>query len=416
LTAFTPEIRVMTLPPNTIHSATKTEVTSWVDYNINISRGTDEYINAPYPASCNLSLLFDEDYIPAIELGSWVEIQVKNNYGTWTVLQAGNVTNRNSLYRSYGLSGYVLEWQFTITSQISLLQNTNYFVNQFVLSTAEGLILYIEEEMYNLNWASVNRNLTWANYGPQTWAQVATSRQLNFPAFVVGSDNAEQALDEGPANVWDDLVKLTYGVYGYITEQPDGTLYFNFSDTDLTNVFTFTGELLSPAIEGGDRYDLLRNIVTISRFDGSSTTYYENESTEIYGDKSGSLETYLQIAAEANDIGQKILNGMAYPLLSTRQINMDLLNPNFTSAERYALLNAPLGIRCTVEAPLAMGGTQDYLTIGCNYNINKNSFNLDLILTPYSQVFNTPNWEQIDYSYTWTSYGVAFPTQEWQDL
>jgi hypothetical protein len=416
VTAFNPEIRVMTLPPNTSHSATKTEVTSWVDYNINISRGTYEYINAPYPASCSLSLLFSEDYIPDIELGSWVEIQVKDNYNVWRVLQAGNVTNRSSSYRSHGVLGYVLEWRFTLTSQISLLQNTNYYVNQFILSTAEGLILYIEEEMYNLNWSSVNRNLTWANYGAQTWAEVGTSRQINFPAFVVDPDNAEQALDEGPANVWDDLVKLTYGVYGYIIEQPDGTLYFNFGDTDLTNEIVFTGNMLSPEIQGGDRYDVLRNIVTISRFDTLATTYYENESTEIYGDRAGTLETYLLVEAEANDIGQKILNSMAYPLLSTQQISMDLLNPNFTSPERYILLAAPLGIRCTVEAPDAMGGVQDYLTIGCTYSITKNSFILDLILAPYSQAFNTPNWEQIDYSYTWTSYGVAFPTQEWQDL
>jgi hypothetical protein len=416
VTDFTPEIRVMYLPPNTIHSATKTEVTSWVDYSINITRGTSEYISAPYPASCSLSLLFDEDYIPDIELGSWVEIQVKNHLGGWTVLQAGNVTERSSSYRAYGITGYVLEWRFTITSQITLLQNTNYAVNQYTESTAEGLILYIEEEMYNLNWASVNRNLTWANYGPQTWAQVASSRQLNFPAFVVGSDNADQALDEGSANVWDDLVKLTYGVYGYIIEQADGRLYFYFADSDLSNDITFTKDMLSPEIEGGDRYDFLRNIVTISKFDNSATTYYENESTEIYGDKAGSLETYLLLQSDANDIGQKILNGMAYPLLSTTQISMDLLNPIFTGTQRTALLATPLGVRCTVEAPSAMGGTQDYLTIGCNYSINKNAFVLDLILAPYSQAFNTPNWEQIDYSYTWTSYGVAFPTQEWQDL
>jgi len=416
VTNFTPEIRVRTLPPNTIHSAPMTTITSWIDYNITISRGTFEYINAPYPASCTLSLLYDEDFIPDIELGSWVEVQVKDEFGTWKTLQAGNVSNRTSVYRGYGVKGYVLEWQFTITSQISLLQNTNYTIDQYVESTAEGLILYIEEQMYNLNWASVNRNLTWANYGPQTWEEVATSRQLNFPAFAVYPDNSDQALDEGTRNVWEDLVKLTYGVYGYIIETPDGTLTFIFGDIDLTNQITFTADMLSPFIQGGDRYDVLRNIITISRFDGLSSTYYENESTEIYGDRAGSLDTYLLLEADANDIGQKILNSMAYPLLSTRQINMDLLNPNFTSDQRGILFDAPLGMRCTVEAPSAMGGTQDYLTIGCNYTINKNTFTLDLILAPYSQAFNTPNWDQIDYSYTWTSYGVAFPTQKWQDL
>ena len=109
MTDFTPEIRVMTLPPNTDHGNTMTEVTAMVDYNINISRGTSEYINAPYPAQTTLTLLFDEDVIPDIELGSWVQIECRNSIGAWAVLQAGNVTNRTSQYRSYGLLGFVLE-------------------------------------------------------------------------------------------------------------------------------------------------------------------------------------------------------------------------------------------------------------------------------------------------------------------
>jgi hypothetical protein len=96
---------------------------------------------------------------------------------------------------------------------------------------------------------------------------------------------------------------------------------------------------------------------------------------------------------------------------------MNLLIPAFDGVGgRSALVYGPLGLRVTVEAPEAMGGTQDYLTIGCNYTINRNEYLLDLTLVPYLQVYNTPNWNQIDYSYTWTTYGTAFPTQEWIDL
>jgi hypothetical protein len=63
-----------------------------------------------------------------------------------------------------------------------------------------------------------------------------------------------------------------------------------------------------------------------------------------------------------------------------------------------------------------MGGTLDYIIIGCNYEINRNEYLVNLKLAPYSQVYNTINWDQVPYNYTWTSYGVAFPTQEWQDL
>lgn len=417
MTDFTPEIRVMTLPPNTDHGNTMTEVTAMVDYSINISRGTSEYISAPYPAQTTLTLLFDEDVIPDIELGSWVQIECRNSIGAWAVLQAGNVTKRTSQYRSYGLLGFVLEWQFAITSTISLLQNTNFYVDTYTESLTDGWVAYIEELSTVFRWADINRELTWANYGPEAWDEVDTYRTIDFPVFNYGSDTHDQALDMGSYNTWDELVKMVYGVYGYIIENPDGELFFNYGETPLVSAITLTADMLSPDLEGGDRFDTLRNVVTLGKYDLVETTYYENASVALYGDRSGSLATNIINQSDVNDVGQKILNSMAYPLLSTERVGVNLLNPIFTNAQRDDFfLSAPLGSRISVEAPSPMGGTQDYLTIGCNYTINRNEFLMDLTLAPYVQAYNTINWEQVPYNYTWTSYGVAFPTQEWIDL
>jgi hypothetical protein len=416
MTDFTPDIRVMYLPPNSDHGDVKTEITSWVDYNINITRGTSEFINPPYPGSCKLSLLFDEDIVPDIELGSWVQIEVINGALGYEVLHAGNVTNRTSSYRSYGLTGFVLEWQFEITSAISLLQNTNYYVDTYTESTADGFVAFIADASTAFNWFALNRNLTWADYGPATWAEVDTTRLYDFPAINYGSSAIDQALDEGSRNTWADLVTITYGVYGWIIERPYGELDFYYGNLPLTSDLTFTADMLSPELVGGDRFDTLRNQITITKFDAVQTTYYENESVALYGDRSGTLDTYILNQSDVNDVGQRILNSMAYPLLSTDQISVNLLNPIFTDAQRSLLLFEPLGHRVTVQAPAPMGGTQDYLTIGLNYTINKDTFILDLTLAPISQAFSSINWDQVPYNYTWTSYGVAFPTQEWIDL
>lgn len=406
----------MVLPPNTDHGDPKTEITSWVDYSLNISRGATEFINEPYPASCTLSLLFDENIVPEIELGSWVEIQVQDSSSTYQVLQAGNVTNRSSSYRSYGLIGFVLEWQFAITSTISLLQNTGYYVNSYTESLADGLIALIEEQSTAFNWFTLNANLTWAAYGPDTWAEVDTTRINDFPAFNYEISNIDQALDEGSRNTWADLVTITYGVYGWIIESPDNTLNFYFGQTTPVSQLTFTQQMLSPDLFGGDRFDQLRNVITINKYDLGQSTFYENESVAYYGDRLGTLDTFIINQPDVNTVGQKILNSMAYPLLSTEQISVNLLNPIFTNVQRDFLLFSPLGYRYTVEAPEPMGGTQDYLSIGCNYTINKNAFILDLTLAPISQAFSSINWDQVPYNYTWTSYGVAFPLQKWQDL
>jgi hypothetical protein len=416
MTDFTPAIRVMVLPPNTDHTATKTEITSWVDYNINISRGTSEYINPPYPAQCTLSLLFDDNVIPDIELGSWVEIQIQDSADAWQVLQAGNVTDRSSSYRSYGLLGFVLEWQFAITSTISLLQNNTYYNDEAVDALTYGCIGRIIDESTAFNWFAINQNLTWENYGPGTWADVDTLREVDFPVINYDIDDIGQQLPAGTQNTWADLVTLVYGVFGYIIEKPDGELDVYYASAPLTNELTLTADMLTPDLVGGEKFDTMRNVVTINKYDSTLLTYYESESVSLYGDRTGTLDTYLTTDAEINLIGQKILNSMAYPLLSTEQVSMNLLNPAFSDAERDLLLTDPLGKLITVQSPLPMGGTQEYLTIGLNYSINKDSFILDLTLAPYSMAWPSINWEQVPYNYTWTSYGVTYPTQEWQDL
>ncbi len=409
----------MTLPPNTIHTATQTEVTGWVDYNFNISRGTQEFINPPYPGTCVLTLLFDENYIPDIELGSWVEIQVYSVADSqWSPIHAGNVTDRTSSYRSYGITGFVLAWEFNLTSPISLLQNTDYLLEQATEGQASGII---DNVIYPLAqafiWSELNADLTWANYGPDTWAEVDLKRVYDFPTIsFINDPTIDNRLSAGNRNLWDDMTKIWYGMYCYIIEKPDGSLDFHDTDTELTSSLTITPDMLDPSLIGNERFDTVRNVITLTKHNGTNHTYYNNESMAFYGDRIGTLQTEIKSTNDVATVAAKILNAISYPILSTEQIGLNLLNPIFTDAQRDQLLFNPLGNRVTVEAPEPMGGTLDYLIIGVNYSINKNTFSMDLTLVPYSSVVISINWDQVPYNYTWTSYGVAFPTQEWQDL
>jgi hypothetical protein len=69
-----------------------------------------------------------------------------------------------------------------------------------------------------------------------------------------------------------------------------------------------------------------------------------------------------------------------------------------------------------IDAPVPMGGKQVYLVIGSQLDITKDAYLVTLNLALKAAIVNNKIWKQIPYNYTWTSYGVAFPTQEWQDL
>ena len=182
LTAFTPAITIYSLPPNTAHSATKTEITDWIDYSISISRGSSEYIQPPYPGQTEISLLFDVNVIPDIELGSWLEVHVDSP--TWldpTIIYAGNVTNRTSAYRAYGLAGFVLEWRFTLTSGISILQNTSWYNPTTFTGDSNECLTKVFDRLNRVMWNEINASLTWENYGPETWEEVDQAADAQTP-------------------------------------------------------------------------------------------------------------------------------------------------------------------------------------------------------------------------------------------
>jgi hypothetical protein len=267
-------------------------------------------------------------------------------------------------------------------------------------------------------WSQINNTLTWENYGPETWEDVDYDRMTTLPTFSYFdlAVKPTQVLTAGWRNTWDDLTTLIYGTFGWLVEETSGAIDVYYTSDTFTSTFTFTDDMLSTNIMGGDRIDQLRNQITMTEFDGVESRYFDNESINIYGERSGTLASYMDTTLDVANVAQTILNGLSYPLLSTEQITVNLLNPIFTQADRDYLLYENLGKRVTVEAPTPMGGTLDYLTIGCQLDITKDSFNLTLVLAPYTQAYNSINWDQVPYNYTWTSYGVAFPTQEWQDL
>lgn len=417
MTDFTPQIRVMYLPPNSSHLDPRSEITDLIDYSISAARGSSEYISAPYPAQTVVNLLFDANVIPDIQIGTWLEIQVYSVVSLdYEILHSGYVTDRQSTYRAYGLTGFVLEWQFSLTSAISDLQNSIWFNETALTAGTVGCLDKTLQRSYRTMWNEVNANTQWQDYGPVSWDDVDQKKLDTFPTISYSSESTSQHLSAGYRNTWDDITTLVYGIYGWIWEQPNGDIEIEYQGTPISSTITLTQDMLSPDIMGGDSIGKIRNTVTITEFDGIESTYYDDNSINLHNQRPGTLSTYLTNTLDAANVGQTILNGLAYPLLSTEQISVNLLNPIFTDSERELLLFSPIGRRITVEAPIPMGGTLDYLTIGCQFDINKDSFVLSLTLAPYSQAYNSPNWDQIPYNYTWTSYGVAFPTQEWQDL
>jgi hypothetical protein len=238
-----------------------------------------------------------------------------------------------------------------------------------------------------------------------------------LPTIADITEGTEQKLTAGYRNVWDDLVTLVYGVYGYIFETNQGDINMRYPGSSYgLPPFGIGQDSIGIDISASDSVDKIRNLITITEFDGVESTYFDDDSISLYQERSGELSTYLTNTLEAADVGQRILNALAFPVLTSNNISVNLLNPSLSNLQRDLLLNNAVGSRWNIDVPITMGGLQTYLVIGSQLQISKDSFILNMTTTPYSSIINSKLWHQIPYNYTWTSYGVAFPTQEWQEI
>lgn len=409
MTAFEPSVSVYYDSPI---NGTAGVLDGIVDYSINLDVGSNDYFNEPNPGTCTVTTYFDSDVVPSIGIGDYIQI-FENQ--TATQIFKGRVINRTSSYASWGTAGFLLSWTYELVGGISDLQKSNWYnPTSFTGTTNQCFSRIMSYAGYQI-WSQVNPATTWAQVEPTTtWANYDGINPINNWVSQQGSNSQVQTLTAGWRNVWTDLFTLFNGTWGYIVENAGSTVYCISTQSGTGNIAL---NQMMTTVTGRDNVTGIRNDVTVVQQNGTTNEYIEPVSRRQYGCQPGTINTYLDSTAEAQTTGAKILNGLAFPYFGISEVEINLYNPNVTSANAGAFLSYyGLADALIVEAPLPMGGTQKYLPVGMNLDISKNAWIVKYNLIPYTVAVNSINWKQVDPSYTWSSYGVAFPTQKWSDL
>lgn len=406
MTDFAPQLALW---KSDVYLGTYIPVNGWVDYDFSISHGSNDYINAPNPAVTSIAIHFDTDTIPDIYIGNWLYI-----FNGPTLLFMGMVTSRTSEY-AWGQDGFILTWTYELAGISQQLQLMSWYNPSTYTSTTNDCIDLIINNMGKSTWGQVNQTTTWDNIDPTIlWALWDASSYITTAVQRVGSNVQVQTLSAGWRNVWNDLVTLTYGAWGYLIENIGDTLVCVLTPQATYNVGR---NQIATTITGTDNLPQLRNSVTITKYDGTTSTFRDQTSVRTYGEQSGNLTTYIVSTPDAEITGTKLLNGLAYPQFGTQHVEINLYNPNVSQELFYNLwFGCTGGNTITVDAPAPMGGNQRYIPVGYQLQASKSSWILGFDLIPYSVAVNSINWKQVNPIYTWSSYGVAFPTQKWSDL
>jgi hypothetical protein len=383
------------------------ELTNYTEYDFSISYGSNDYINAPLPTTTTIKLFYTDETIPDVSTGDYIEI-----WSTGTIFQ-GYVTTVSNRYAAWGTAGYIIEWEIQAFSFQSKVQQMTWYNPTVYTGTTNQCLDRVISYGGHATWGAVEQSLTWDNVPADVdWLSYDAS-PMSTHATVNGTNAQSQTLDVGWRNVWDDIVTLTSGAWGLIKSDDDNiTMYL---DPSAMSTYGVANNELMTTIEASDNIGDTRNTVTLTKYDNTSKTYTDDDSIRQYGQQTGSLSTFINNDADLDTTGAKIINGLAWPLFGTRRASVNLYNPNVTDTEALSLMR-PAGKKWSVAAPAPMGGTQTFICVGFTISANKNAWIVDLDLTPYQQAVNSINWKQVPASYTWTSYGTAYPTQKWSDL
>lgn len=392
--------------------------TGFVDYNINFQRGQSGPYEAPQPGSGSVTLLFMDTPAVPVEIGSKIEIRLIDTGSTYQTANTGWVTDINLSAMAYGAAGSVWALSIAFVGLLAKLQNQTYDLTADLIttysSTAIGTLIATAN---STQWNQLNPASTWADIDAAlTWNTFDDTQAVPYATY--GGGGAVRIPAATGRDLWGDLVKLIQGSHTKVTETPDGYIY-TYSDIPKGASTTIPAAALLTDVEASNTITTMRNRVTVTDYLDAVAAYDSDDvSVYNYGVQDGSLATFLSNPGDAATIAAYIVNGLSDATMAITRFSIELTNPAISDADRlnYWYYFSLVGQQWTLSGlPAALGAMAVY-TLGFSMNLTKSGCLVTFDCCPESAFYSSITWNQVPRSYTWTSYGTAYPTQKWSDL
>lgn len=428
MTAWTPT------PSITVNGAA---YTGYVDWSMSIGTQQNQLWALPLPTTATLQLHFTSDAaVNPLQLGDVVQIKI--NYSTGSAaFYTGKVSDSTVAYGSYGAAGYDL------VNTVALIGSLNTLVNAvtsytFGLTLAGGfpgyvsyaisdMIDFVMSDLSSTMWQEINPAYTWNDLDVSwTWNtfDAATSSLINGYQVNEGSGyNVSTDYERTFANVsvWEQIQMYVTQTNGYAYEDATGKIIMEIWPATPTPTQMPTGLVNPYSLQSTRALDGVRNTINVyNAMFPSTLTYSSSESTSVidYGPQTATVMHYWgYVTARSDTFAGRFIDGLAFPKNGITGFTINLLNDAITDAQRDALLGThPMTAFELTSLPAWFGYSGKLVVTGYRWEINRNTFTLNVDTQPFTNFYPGDTWLQISPAYTWTSYGVAYPTQKWSDL
>jgi hypothetical protein len=374
--------------------------------NLNMGSGRNDIYTQAIAGYCNLTLINLDDSGINPTINSGVTVFVNDSNGDPVALFGGSITDIIVGVQSGGSIGVTQTISITALGALSRLPKV---LTEGILSKElDGEQIYdvLQGILYGA-WNEVPAALTWAAYDPAiTWANAENSGLGEI-------DTGNYELTARSASITDAyslVAALATSGLGYLYENAAGQISYadsthrssylatnGYVDLSANNAFASGLQL---ATRSGD----VRNSITIQYKNGQQVSDFEQASIDVYGTLAQSIQTTLELEADAESQAAFYLGLRAYPRANFNQISFPIGSPELDDSDRDNLLNVFMGMPVTInDLPNNMGTKFQGFVEGWQIQAGINSLTLSMYLTPTEFSLQAMKWNDVSGSETWNT-------------
>lgn len=385
--------------------------------DVSITSGRTDIYSQATAGYASFTILNFDDTPVSINLNGQVTIRVKDSTGTYVNLFGGYITDIDLDVTSSGTGGLVQNMKVIALGSLSKLPKS---LTEGVLAKAfDGDQIYtILSQLLFAQWNEVPAIETWAGYTPTvTWAEAENSGlgEIDRPGDYELTSRSSSVTD-----VYSLVAALANSGLGYIYEDNQGRIAY--ADSTHRNAYlsangyvevsgnTALASGIKTSLKSGD----IRNSVSIKYKNGQTVSDSDLGSIAIYGLQAQSIETTLELEADAENQAAFYLGIRAFPEAQFRSITFPLGNPEIDNNDRDSLLNVFMGLPIDIiDLPLNIGGGRfQGFVEGWTFRASYNGLSITTTVSPTAYSLQAVKWSDVSVAENWTTLSN---TLEWYE-
>ena len=350
---------------------------------------------------CRVEIINTDGSPFTINVTEPITLEVKNTFGDYIPVFAGEVSDFSIGVRSPEESGYITTG--TILGIGPLARLTKAIYNTALSEALDGTqIAEILGAALSLPWDQVTPTTTWATYpATTTWSNAETYIGEVDTGFYTMISVAASATAKSQTLV----DQIATSALGQIYESPTGLVYYDDADHRSTylaaNGFTnLDGSYATPnSIQSQTQIARIRNSLIYKYSTAYGSTYSTSDSDSIasYGLYERSFESNIKNLADITDIGSRELNLRKEPFSSLGAITFRLDNPDMPSAMLDDLIGIFFGEPVLIDnlPSNLLGGSFDGFVENIALRATPTFVDITLYISATDFSLSTTQWETV---------------------